>query len=288
MQARSDGNLPGALLIVLAFALLPTACHAAARDLYAALNGLRAGAGGCPAAERLRPLRPQAALERAANELARGARLEPSLVKANYRATRSKALHIRGEGVGANAAEVLAEQSYCSVLQDGAMTEVGIHVEPGELWLVMAAPFAPAVRVSEQAAGQRVLELVNQARATPRYCGRTTYKAAAPLRWNETLAQASRLHAEDMAQHNYFSHRGRDGSSPAQRIERAGYRYRAMGENLAGGQLQPEDAVAGWIKSPEHCANLMSPAFTEMGSAYAVDPASEMGVYWAQAFGRPR
>jgi uncharacterized protein YkwD len=61
-----------------------------------------------------------------------------------------------------------------------------------------------------------------------------------------------------------------------------------MGENLAGGQLQPEDAVAGWIKSPEHCANLMNPAFTEMGSAYAVDPGSEMGVYWAQAFGRPR
>jgi len=28
--------------------------------------------------------------------------------------------------------------------------------------------------------------------------------------------------------------------------------------------------------------------FTEMGSAYAVDPRSEMGVYWAQAFGRPR
>jgi uncharacterized protein YkwD len=32
----------------------------------------------------------------------------------------------------------------------------------------------------------------------------------------------------------------------------------------------------------------MNPAFTEMGSAYAVDPGSEMGVYWAQSFGRPR
>src|SRR5258706_13495848 len=150
--------------------LLAICIDAAAGDLYGALNGLRAGAGGCPA-QRLRPLKPQAALERAASELARGARLEPSLAKANYRATRSKALHIRGEGVGANAAEVLAEQSYCSVLQDGAMTEVGIHVEPRELWLVMAGPVAPAGRGSEQAAGQRVLELVNQARATPRYCG---------------------------------------------------------------------------------------------------------------------
>jgi uncharacterized protein YkwD len=268
--------------------LLALCIDAAASDLYAALNGLRAGAGGCSAAPKLRPLKPQAALERAAMELARGNKLEPSLSEAGYRATRSKALHVRGEGVGVNAAEVLAEQSYCTVLQDGAMTEVGLYVDAGQLWLVLAAPFAPSVRVSEQAAGQRVLELVNQARAAPRYCGKSAFKAAPPLRWNDSLAQASRLHAEDMAHRNYFGHRGSDVSSPAQRIERAGYRYRAMGENLAGGQLQPEDAVAGWIKSPEHCANLMNPAFTEMGSAYAVDPGSEMGVYWAQAFGRPR
>ena len=96
-----------------------------------------------------------------------------------------------------------------------------------------------------------------------------------------------RLHAADMARYNYFSHSGRDGSDPAQRVERAGYRYRSTGENIAAGQLNPEDAVAGWIKSPPHCANLMNPAFTEMGVAFAVDPSSEMGVYWTQAFGRP-
>ena len=27
--------------------------------------------------------------------------------------------------------------------------------------------------------------------------------------------------------------------------------------------MRPEDAVAGWIKSPPHCANLMNGAFTE-------------------------
>ena len=283
MRKRSEASSFLFLLLLLAVCI-----NAAAGDLYAALNGLRAGAGGCGAAEKLRPLKPQAALERAAQELARGNKLEPSLNDVGYRASRSKALQIRGEGVGANAAEVLAGQSYCAILQDAAMTEVGLYVDARQLWLVLAAPFEPSVRVSEHVAGQRVLELVNQARAAPRHCGRSAFSAAPPLRWNDSLAEAARRHAEDMARHNYFSHRGRDGSSPAQRIERAGYRYRAMGENLAGGQLQPEDAVAGWIKSPEHCANLMNPAFTEMGSAYAVDPGSEMGVYWAQAFGRPR
>src|SRR5450759_5698912 len=78
------------------------------------------------------------------------------------------------------------------------------------------------VGVSEQAAGQRVLDLVNQARATRRYCGNRAFDAARPVRWNDTLAEASRLHAEDMARYNYFSHSGRDGSDPAQRVERAG------------------------------------------------------------------
>ena len=46
--------------------------------------------------------------------------------------------------------------------------------------------------------------------------------------------------------------------------------------------------MAGWIKSPGHCANLMNPGFTEMGAGLAVDHKSELGVYWAQAFGTPR
>ena len=168
------------------------------------------------------------------------------------------------------------------------MTEVGIYLDARQVWIVMAAPFAPSVELSEQAAGQRVLDLVNQARATPRYCGNRMFNAAQPLRWNDTLAEASRLHAEDMARHNYLSHSDRDGSDPAQRVERAGYRYRATGENIAAGQANPDDAVAGWLKSPAHCANLMNPAFTEMGAAFAVDAGSEMGVYWTQAFGTQR
>jgi len=32
----------------------------------------------------------------------------------------------------------------------------------------------------------------------------------------------------------------------------------------------------------------MNPAFTEMGVAFAVNPKSKMGVYWAQEFGTRR
>jgi uncharacterized protein YkwD len=270
--------------------LLLTVCFdAAASDLYSEINRLRAAEGICAGAENLPPLKPHAALERVARALSQGDKLQQSLKTAGYRATRSSALSITGDGVDAQAATMLAKQRYCQQLHNATMTEVGIYLDARQLWIVMAAPFALSAEVSGEAAGQRVLDLVNQARATSRYCGNQLFNAARPLRWNDALAEASRLHAEDMARNNYFSHSGRDGSNPAQRVERAGYHYRATGENIAaGGQMKPEDAVAGWIKSPGHCANLMNPAYTEMGVAFAVNSRSAMGVYWTQAFGAPR
>ena len=91
-----------------------------------------------------------------------------------------------------------------------------------------------------------------------------------------------------MAAHSYLAHQGRDGATPAQRAARAKYQARAVGENIAAGPATAEIAVAGWLKSPEHCANLMSPRYTDMGIAYAVDPASKHGIYWVQMFGARR
>lgn len=268
--------------------LLAVCFDAAAADLYATVNRLRAGEGACAVAENLPSLQPQAALERVAQDLARGDNLEHSLQASGYRALRSIFFSIRGDGVGARAEGLLAKQDYCRQLQDAALTDVGIYADARQVFIVMAAPFAPPEGESVQASERRVLDLVNEARATPRYCGSRKFNAARPLRWNNTLAAASRLHAADMARNNYFSHGGRDGSNPAQRVERAGYRYRSTGENIAAGQLNAEDAVAGWIKSPGHCANLMNPGFTEMGAGLAVNRQSGRGIYWAQEFGTPR
>jgi uncharacterized protein YkwD len=259
--------------------------RASANDLYADINRTRAGAGNCAVPDRVPSLRPRAALERAATEMARGDNLQNSLKRAGYKSTRSSALTVTGDGAGEQAIAVLARQRYCPQLTDAGLTEVGIYRDARLVWIVMAAPFAPLAGVSEEMAGQRVLDLVNQARSAPRYCGNRAFNAARPVRWNASLAEASRLHSEDMARWNYFSHSGRNGSDPGQRVERAGYRYRATAENIAAGQMKPEDAVAGWIKSPGHCANLMNPAYTEMGAAFAINAQSEMGVYWTQDFG---
>src|SRR5260370_42354375 len=90
-----------------------------------------------------------------------------------------------------------------------------------------------------------------------------------------------------MANHGYMDHTGRDGTTPADRVTRAGYKWKAIGENLASGIMTPEDAVNGCGGSPHHSENLMSSRFTEMAVAYAVDPSSNGGIYWTQRFGTP-
>ena len=273
---------------LMAAVLAALSCNVfAAADLYDAVNRLRAGRGACTAAQEPAPLTRQPALERAALGLARGQSLQDSLRESGYRATASRFVSITDAGAGGNAYAAL-EKKYCGQLLDGALVDIGIYQDARQLWIVMAVPFAPRVSLSPEAAAQRMLELVNRARAEPRSCGDRPYGAVPPLRWSSVLARAALLHAEDMARHSYFSHRGRDGSTPDERVTRIGYRFRATGENIAAGHSMPEDVVAGWIRSPPHCANLMNPAYTEMGVAFAVERTSELGVYWTQVFGAPR
>ena len=274
-----------ARLIAVVFAVL--ACDAFGADPYDAINRLRAGEGACMVAQKPAPLTRQPALERAAAGLARGQSLRDSLKESGYRATASRFISITGVGAGGIAFAQL-EKKYCRELLDGALTDIGVYYDARQLWIVMAAPFAPRVALSREAAAQRVLELTNEARTQPRRCGDRPFNAARPLTRSAVLGKAALLHAEDMARHSSFSHTGRDGSKPAERVARTGYRFRAAGENIAAGQSTPEDVVAGWIKSAPHCATLMNPAYTEMGVAFAVERNSEFGVYWAQVLATPR
>lgn len=138
--------------------------------------------------------------------------------------------------------------------------------------------------------GARVLELVNAARAEPRRCGWKKFAAAPPLARSALLDRVAGDHAREMASHGRMGHAGNDGSTPAGRATRAGYRWLRIAENVAAGQPTPEDAVASWLASAGHCANLMDPAYTESGIGAAAAAAGEEGphwLYWAQVFGTP-
>jgi uncharacterized protein YkwD len=158
------------------------------------------------------------------------------------------------------------------------------------LALLAVGPAANAVPAASADVAARVLELVNAARAEPRRCGWKRFAAAPPLARSAMLEAVAREHAEDMAWRGRMEHAGGDGSTPAGRATRIGYRWLRIAENVAAGQATPEEVVASWLESDGHCANLMDPAYTETGIGVAAAPAGEDGPgwpYWAQVFGMP-
>jgi uncharacterized protein YkwD len=134
------------------------------------------------------------------------------------------------------------------------------------------------VTISNTVNKTMLLQLVNDARKKGCQCGDTYYNPAPPLAWNELLEKAAMKHAKDMYQNNFFSHSGKDGSNAAQRLDRAGYNWRAYGENIGMGYKDEKDVVEGWLSSPGHCKNIMDRKFTEMAVA-------RVGNYWTQTFG---
>lgn len=277
-----------AVSLLLAAAILGgTASSAtAATDLLARLNAVRAN--GCGGRSGVAPaLRANPQLVAAARRAAAQRDLRDAPAAVGYRATLSATIHVTGDSDARAIADLVASK-YCAYLIEPAYREIGIHQLGRETWIVLAAPFSPPAHEASIDVAERVLELVNRARMQARLCGNTRYPPAGLLRLNATLNRVALAHAADMAQRSYFSHEGRDGSTLAERVTRAGYRWRSVGENIAAGQTAAEMVVADWIRSPQHCANLMAQRFTEMGVAYSVERESRAGIYWVQVFAAPR
>jgi uncharacterized protein YkwD len=271
----------GAWLLMLGL-LAPVADARA--DLLGAINSLRvSGCGPRQAA----PLRANARLDASARGIANSQTMQAAMAQAGYRGVKSLAIRVSGAPSEAGITDFLRKR-HCAELTDIGLRDIGIFRDAGGTWIVLGSPLnLPATSDAPQVA-RKVLELVNQARATPRACGTSNFPAAPPLKANALLATAAQVHAKDMAEGSHFSHTGRDGSTPSARVTRVGYAWQMTSENIAAGAGSAEETVAGWIKSPPHCANLMEARYTEHGVAFAINEKSKMGIYWAQVFGRPQ
>ena len=126
-----------------------------------------------------------------------------------------------------------------------------------------------------------MLAAVNLVRSTGCRCAGKIMPAVPPVRWNSQLEAAAIRHAKDMAVNNHFDHIGTDGSEVDNRVEAAGYKWKQVGENIAWGYFKLADVMAGWIRSPSHCKQLMSDKVDEIGAA-------KNGKYWVQDFGKQR
>ncbi len=274
-------------LCLLLSPLFAQSAHAGAeRQLVAAINDYRAHPQRCDRrpAQRLAPL---ALKENLALPIGYGyGGMREALKSSGYAAVTVRSIRI----VGAEDAEEAFDQlqdHYCGALLDSQYADIGISRSRSEWQVVLARPVLDNRVGDNRSVGKALLAEVNAARARPRMCGRQRFAAARPLSWNAALGAAAQGHSKAMAYGNYFAHRDPDGDLPADRARAAGYRGRQIGENIAAGQSSPGKAMAGWLASPGHCANLMNPMFTQVGAGFASEARSDEGVYWTMLFGAP-
>ena len=148
------------------------------------------------------------------------------------------------------------------------------------VYLTRNAPPSP-----EQMAGvsEPEAEIINQVNAERERHG------LKPLKFSPRLAVVARGHSYDMVIRHYHDRNSPEGSSPADRIRGVGVEAKAVGENIYVDEVRKLEAIGertlkGWLDSPEHRANMLSPDFVETGVGVA--RSSDGSIYVTQDFVR--
>jgi len=105
------------------------------------------------------------------------------------------------------------------------------------------------------------------------------------LKENTQLGQAAELKAQDMISNGYFNHTSPSGISPWHWFSEAGYNYKYAGENLAIGFYESKEVYRAWLDSQSHKDNIISPYYSEVGTAIASDPNNNGAIIVVQLFG---
>ena len=96
-----------------------------------------------------------------------------------------------------------------------------------------------------------------------------------PLARRPELDRVARAHSTDMARRGYLAHETPEGADPVDRLAQAGLAgFTLAAENIArSDQADPVRAIAqGWLASPDHRRNLVTPPFNATGIGIARTP----------------
>ena len=121
---------------------------------------------------------------------------------------------------------------------------------------------------------QEVLDLVNAERAK--------YGLNALEMGDANLTAAAQTRAEEIATVN--SHVRPDGTKCFTVLKDYGVTDEPTGENAAWGSVSPEEAVAAWMNSEGHRANILDPEARKMSVGYYYNSSSAWGHQWIQIF----
>jgi uncharacterized protein YkwD len=107
-------------------------------------------------------------------------------------------------------------------------------------------------------------------------------RGLAPLEWDDRLAELAREWSAELAATGRFEHRDLAEALGGGRLDG----FVGVGENIYGasGPLPAGNAHVGWMQSPSHRSNLLTPAWEVAG--IGVVCTADGGVYATQNFGR--
>jgi len=120
----------------------------------------------------------------------------------------------------------------------------------------------------------RLLDSVNALRSA---------RGAAPLQLNSQLNAAAATHSRDMAVQNRPWHFGSDGSSPIDRVRRAGYPGTMLGENISETFETELETLSAWMGDPTTAAVVVDPAARDLGFAWYQEPSGKL--WWTMITG---
>jgi uncharacterized protein YkwD len=114
-------------------------------------------------------------------------------------------------------------------------------------------------------------------------------EGAASLAASASLNAIAQTKLQDMFSRQYFAHNAPTGEGIAEVAEASGYEYISIGENLALGSYENDQAlVQAWMDSPGHRANILNSKFQEIGIAVGQGLFEGQTTWLAvQVFGKP-
>jgi uncharacterized protein YkwD len=135
---------------------------------------------------------------------------------------------------------------------------------------------------------EQMLAAVNDVRSKTQQCGSKTMPPVGALTLSYDLESAAYGHSSDMANSDFMSHTGSDGSTLSSRVNATGYAWSRLGENVAAGQSSINAVMNAWLSSEGHCLNIMNADFDQMGASMVENQSASYRYYWTQVFAKQR
>ena len=100
---------------------------------------------------------------------------------------------------------------------------------------------------------------------------------------NASLNAAAATHARDMSAQNRPWHFGSDGSSPLDRVARAGYKYQLITELISETYETELETLSVWMENPDTRRDLLDKRANEMGFSWYQELSGK--IWWTLVLG---